>query len=119
MAAFFLTMISSVAIAVVPFIARPIMGMAINGIDQVNAGAFLGSFGVTVFLFAVPATKEQSAVTDLAGRKSLLPPSISGLADQVLGGLTEVQPGGTILTDDKAPVEWLTDQMIVHYATGQ
>ena len=77
------------------------------------------SFPAGSFNRELVATKEQSAVTDLAGRKSLLPPSISGLADQVLGGLTEVQPGGTILTDDKAPVEWLTDQMIVHYAAGQ
>ena len=33
--------------------------------------------------------------------------------------LVEVQPGGTILTDDKAPVEWLTDQMIIDYATAK
>ncbi len=28
-------------------------------------------------------------------------------------------PGGAVYTDDKAPVEWLTDLSILHYAEGQ
>jgi hypothetical protein len=29
-------------------------------------------------------------------------------------GLSAVQPSGSPLTDDRAPVEWLTDRMILH-----
>jgi hypothetical protein len=28
-------------------------------------------------------------------------------------------PGGSVYTDDKAPVEWLTDKSIVGYAAGE
>ena len=28
-------------------------------------------------------------------------------------------PGGTVFTDDKAPVEWLIDRSIVAYAAGE
>jgi spermidine synthase len=51
-----LTMSAAVSIALLPFIARPIMGLAIKGIDEISAGAFLGSFSVTVLLFAIPIT---------------------------------------------------------------
>ena len=51
-----LTMAAAVAIAILPFIARPIMGLAIRGLEQISAGAFIGSFAVTVLLFAVPVT---------------------------------------------------------------
>ena len=27
-------------------------------------------------------------------------------------------PGGSVYTDDRAPVEWLVDESIVHYAAG-
>jgi hypothetical protein len=27
-------------------------------------------------------------------------------------------PGGAVYTDDRAPVEWLTDLSILRYATG-
>jgi MFS family permease len=51
-----LTLAAAVGIALLPFISRPIMSIAIQGIEQVSAGAFLGSFAVTVLLFAVPVT---------------------------------------------------------------
>jgi hypothetical protein len=47
-----------------------------------------------------------------------MPPQVAKLVREVLPRLKEVQPGGVILTDDKAPVEWLTDQMIIDYATS-
>jgi spermidine synthase len=45
---------------------------------------------------------------------AVLRPSASEAAARVEGPL----PGGTVYTDDKAPVEWLVDQSIVHYAAG-
>src|SRR5665811_1769301 len=51
-----LTMVAAASIAVLPFVARPIMGLAIKGLETISAGAFLGSFAVTVLLFAVPVT---------------------------------------------------------------
>jgi len=65
----------------------------------------------------VVATKKRTRVTDLGERTSAMPPGVTQLARDVTPYLVDVQPGGTVLTDDKAPVEWLTDQMIVNYAT--
>lgn len=66
----------------------------------------------------VAATVRPTSPSDLASRRSAMPPEVAELADKALARLTEVEPGGTILTDDRAPVEWLTDQMIINYATG-
>lgn len=65
------------------------------------------------------ATREPSSIEDFRGRFSLMPPEVAELARDAAPRFTEVEPGGTILTDDKAPVEWLTDQMIINYATGE
>ncbi len=51
-----LTMLAAASIALLPFIARPVMGLAIRELETISAGAFLGSFAVTVLLFAVPVT---------------------------------------------------------------
>ncbi len=36
-------------------------------------------------------------------------------ARRVASDLTEVRPGGTVLTDDHAPIEWITDMALVSY----
>ncbi|MHB8858506.1 MAG: spermidine synthase [Thermoleophilia bacterium] len=91
------------------------------------------SFSVGQFNQLVVATKQPSAADDLARRAAAnsgqapaglqpspgMPPDVARLAGQVSSRVEEVRPGGTILTDDKAPVEWLTDQMIIHYATQE
>ena len=38
------------------------------------------------------------------------------IAVAVEGDARPVEPSGTPWTDDRAPVEWLTDRMIVSYA---
>jgi len=65
------------------------------------------------------ATREPSTVADFRGRIGLMPAEVAGLAEDAAPRFREVEPGGAILTDDKAPVEWLTDQMIINYATGE
>ncbi len=47
-----------------------------------------------------------------------LPPELEGLANTVGGRLGPGLPGGTVYTDDRAPVEWLTDLSLIRYATG-
>jgi spermidine synthase len=47
-----------------------------------------------------------------------LPPDLRGLAVQVADRLAPGLRGGTVYTDDLAPVEWLTDLSILRYATG-
>jgi spermidine synthase len=43
-------------IAVLPFIARPVLDLAVQGLDAVSAGAVVGSFFAALALFAVPVT---------------------------------------------------------------
>jgi hypothetical protein len=43
-----------------------------------------------------------------------LRPTLQAATNQLGPALT----GGSIYTDDKAPVEWLVDTSIVHYAAG-
>lgn len=76
------------------------------------------SFETGQFNKLIVATKEPSVIGDLISRTNQMPPQVAKLAAEISPGLSEVHPGGTILTDDKAPVEWLTDQMIIDYATA-
>ncbi len=47
-----------------------------------------------------------------------LSPELDGLAVTVGGRLGPALRGGAVYTDDRAPVEWLTDLSILRYATG-
>jgi spermidine synthase len=47
-----------------------------------------------------------------------LSPDLDGLATVVGGRLGPALRGGAVYTDDRAPVEWLTDLSILRYATG-
>jgi spermidine synthase len=49
-------LIGALAIAVTPFIARPILDLALRGLDAVSVGAVVGSFFAALALFAVPVT---------------------------------------------------------------
>ncbi len=48
-----------------------------------------------------------------------LPSGLMSLGRQVAGRLRPALQGGRVYTDDKAPVEWLTDLSILQYATGK
>src|SRR5204862_4415412 len=48
-----------------------------------------------------------------------LPASLTTLAAKVAGRTGPGLRGGTVYTDDRAPVEWLTDLSIVRFATGR
>jgi hypothetical protein len=46
------------------------------------------------------------------------PPGLQRLSTTVAARLGPGLEGGTVFTDDRAPVEWLTDLSILDYATG-
>ena len=48
--------VAATAIAILPFISRPILELALRGLDSVSAGAVVGSFFAALALFAVPVT---------------------------------------------------------------
>ena len=49
-------LVAAASIAVLPFISRPILELALRGLDSLSAGAVVGSFFATLALFAVPIT---------------------------------------------------------------
>jgi spermidine synthase len=51
-------------------------------------------------------------------RTARVPASLRGLADRAAGRLRPALPGGTVYTDDRAPVEWLVDASIVQVAAN-
>ncbi len=51
--------------------------------------------------------------------RAAIPSSLRSLAELVAGRLAPALGGGAVYTDDRAPVEWLTDLSILRYATGQ
>jgi len=53
----------------------------------------------------------------LARPANTLPATLNPLATAVARRLAPSLRGGTILTDDRAPVEWLIDRSIIQYAT--
>ena len=53
-----------------------------------------------------------------AASAGLLSPDLGTLADTVGGRLGPALRGGAVYTDDRAPVEWLTDLSILRYAAG-
>ena len=50
----FITLAGAVLIAIVPFVARPFLNMTVQGIEQVSAGAVIGSFFASLALFVPP-----------------------------------------------------------------
>ena len=51
-----LVMAAAVGIAAIPFVARPFLDVSVEGLDDVSAGAAIGSFFAVLALFAPPVT---------------------------------------------------------------
>jgi spermidine synthase len=47
-----------------------------------------------------------------------LAPVLQALARRVVADIGPALPGGSVYTDDRAPVEWLTDLSLLNYAAG-
>jgi len=66
----------------------------------------------------VAASTEAITQQQLFARRLSLPPALGPLANDVGARLAPPLQGGSVFTDDRAPVEWLTDLSIVQYATS-
>jgi spermidine synthase len=71
-----------------------------------------GDFNVIVAGFANPVSR-----AELVRRLGSAPADLASVRDAA-AQMTAVAPSTDPLTDDRAPVEWLTDQMIVRYAAA-
>jgi hypothetical protein len=52
----------------------------------------------------------------LGFRARTLPLALRGTARRAAAALAPRLPGGTVYTDDRAPVEWLVDASLLEYA---
>jgi spermidine synthase len=112
-----------------------------GGVVIVNVGHIPGSAGLEKVVSATLASTFSTVLRDpvsstnslvLASTGPLVPaailagvsrlaaaPQLSDLAASVAARLAPALHGGRIYTDDRAPVEWLTDFSILGYATGR
>jgi spermidine synthase len=67
----------------------------------------------------VVASTRPVSVARLVASERGLPSGLQTLAAGVAGQLFPALRGGAVYTDDKAPVEWLTDLSILQYAIGK
>ena len=92
---------------------RPDAGpmFSLVGIQYPNAG-------VAASITAIPDDSGNCTVS--AERISVAPFTCESVAQQELAGykMTRLLPIYAVYTDDKAPVEWLTDLSILRYAAG-
>ena len=84
---------AAAAIALTPFVARPILDVALRGLDAVSVGAVVGSFFAALGLFAVPVTL-LGAVSPFAIRLAL---EDVGEAGTVAGRLYALSTVGSIV----------------------
>jgi len=96
-----------------------------DGLEKV-VSATLGSVFAIVRRDPVSATNTlvAASASPLSSRRlsaaiPRLAPDLRDLAATVAGRLGPALKGGSVYTDDRAPVEWLTDLSILRYATGQ
>jgi spermidine synthase len=88
-----LVLAASVALAAVPFVARPFLGAAVDALDSYSAGAFAGSLVAVVALVGVPVAL-LGAVAPYALRLSLVDVGASG---SVAGGLYALSTVGSLV----------------------
>jgi spermidine synthase len=80
-------------VAILPFITRPILDVAATGLDELSAGAVIGSFFATLLLFAPPVFA-LGMVSPFAIRLAL---DTVGNAGEVAGRLYALSTAGSLL----------------------
>jgi spermidine synthase len=88
-----LLLAAAAVIVVLPFVARPVLDLAVRGFDAVSAGAVAGSFFATIALFSVPVTL-LGMVSPFAIRLALRDVDRAGT---VSGRLYALSTGGSIV----------------------
>ena len=65
------------------------------------------------------ATRQPTTAADLAANLAALPPAADPLLRDALGLAAanpgSIAPGGTVFTDDRAPVETISDSVVIRY----
>ncbi len=84
---------AATATAVIPFAARPLLGLAVRGLDAISVGAAVGSFAATLALFA-PPTVLLGMVGPFALRLALVTAAEAGT---VGGRLYALSTGGSLV----------------------
>ena len=112
--------------------------LARGGMVIVNVGHIPGSDALERVVAATLRSRFSVVMRDVVGRGNSLvlasnggldgarllsaadglPEQLRALAASVAGRLAPALTGGAVYTDDRAPVEWLTDLSILRYATG-
>jgi len=94
-----------------------------NRLPDAIAGTMATRFATVVewpvgdFNVIVAGFDDRLSTSQLIARLGAAPPGLDGVRQAALDMHT-VAPSDDPLTDDRAPVEWLTDQMIVRYAAA-
>jgi spermidine synthase len=88
-----IVLVAALFVAVTPFVARPVLGLAVEGLDAVDVGAVVGSFFAALALFAIPITL-LGAVAPFAIRLAL---TDVGEAGSVAGRLYALSTVGSIV----------------------
>jgi spermidine synthase len=88
-----LVMVAALLLAVVPFLARPLLGVSVEALDTISAGAFVGSLLAVLALVAVPVTL-LGACSPYAIRLAVPDVEHSG---RVAGRLYAVSTAGSLL----------------------
>src|SRR5690606_26617863 len=86
-------LIAAILLAVVPFVARPLFDVSVEALDQIEAGAFIGSLFGVLFLIAVPVLL-LGAVAPYAIRLAVPDIQHSG---RVAGRLYAISTAGSLL----------------------
>jgi spermidine synthase len=86
-------LLAAAVLAVTPFVARPILDLALRGFDAISVGVVVGSFFAAVALFAVPITA-LGAVAPFAVRLALDRVAEAG---QVAGKLYALSTAGSLV----------------------
>ena len=88
-----IVLVAALVIATLPFVSRPVLDLAVEGLDAVSVGAVVGSFFAALALFAIPITL-LGAVAPFAIRLALDDVSEAGT---VAGRLYALSTVGSIL----------------------
>jgi hypothetical protein len=88
-----IVLVAALSIAILPFVSRPVLDLAVRGLDAVSVGAVVGSFFAALALFAIPVTL-LGAVSPFAIRLAL---DDVGEAGTVAGRLYALSTVGSII----------------------
>lgn len=76
------------------------------------------AFDAGPFNTIVVGTEEETGAEVMRENLTGAPGIVRPLAEEIAGKIEPAEGSGPVLTDDRAPVEWMTDQMILDFVQG-